>query len=164
MGQTIGETMKRITDVTQTSAPQLSTPNIDNLFNAMPPSGMESYEDQMRVSAVLGFYFDGVDYSGQSIRKISALTKRMDAEVPKELGIEYLDDEDNDRYGFRYQNIEYWLKSPSLRNMPKRGNNIPAYYRELIDRLAENPDSIYELPYYVFGALSEIMGKCLGIS
>jgi hypothetical protein len=154
--------MKRITEVTPTQ--KYSTPNIDNLLNAMPATGMDTFEDQIKVSATLGFYFDGTDYSGESMRKISALTKRMDAEVPKELGIEFMDDEDSDRFGFKYQGSEFWLSSPSIRNMPKRGNNIPNYYRDLIDRLAENSEAIYELPYYVFGALSEVLGKCLGIS
>jgi hypothetical protein len=156
--------MKRITDSNQ-SVPRAATPTIDNLLNSMAKSGLETYEDRLETYAILGFYFDGQDYSNKSVKSISTLIRRMDAQIPSPLDVELLEDEDNDRYGFRYQSTEYWLTSPSIRNMPKLDrNNLPKYYRELVVKLADDPESILALPYYLFGSLSDALGKSLGIA
>jgi hypothetical protein len=157
--------MKRITETTnpQTS-PKISTPTIDNLLNAMPKSGMETFEDRVLTFAVLGFYFDGMDYSNRSVTAVTRLIKRMDVVVPDQPDLEELEDEDNDRYGFAYEGVEYWFTSPSVRNMPKMiKDNVPGYYRELISKLSDKPDQVLTLPYYIFGKLGDTLGKSLGI-
>jgi hypothetical protein len=156
--------MKRIADNTQ-SVPRAATPTIDNLLNSMARTGLDTYEDRLETYAVLGFYFDGQDYSNKSVKSISTLIRKMDAQMPGPLDVELLEDEDNDRYGFQYQSTEYWLTSPSIRNMPKLDrNNLPKYYRELVVKLADDPDAILALPYYIFGTLSDALGKSLGIA
>jgi hypothetical protein len=157
--------MKRITETTnpQTST-EISTPTIDNLLNAMPKSGMETFEDRVLTFAVLGFYFDGIDYSNRSVTAVTKLIKRMDAVAPDQPDLEELEDEDNDRYGFAYKGVEYWFRSPSVRNMPKMiKDNVPGYYRELISKLSDKPDQVLTLPYYIFGRLGDTLGKSLGI-
>jgi hypothetical protein len=158
--------MKRITETTnQQTDPKISTPTIDNLLNAMPKSGMETFEDRVLTFAVLGFYFDGIDYSNKSVTTVAKLIKRMDADAPPELPIEDLEDEDNDRYGFAYEGVEYWFTSPSVRNMPRMiKDNVPGYYRELITKLSDKPDQVLALPYYIFGKLGDTLGKLLGIA
>jgi hypothetical protein len=158
--------MKRITETTnQQTDPKISTPTIDNLLNAMPKSGMETFEDRVLTFAVLGFYFDGIDYSNKSVTTVAKLIKRMDADAPPELPIEDLEDEDNDRYGFAYEGVEYWFTSPSVRNMPRMiKDNVPSYYRELISKLSDKPDQVLQLPYYIFGKLGDTLGKLLGIA
>jgi hypothetical protein len=158
--------MKRITDtVNPQTSHKNSTPTIDNLLNAMPKSGMETFEDRLLTFAILGFYFDGVDYSNKSVTTVSKLIKRMDAVVPDQPNLEELEDEDNDRYGFAYEGVEYWFMSPSVRNMPKMiKDNVPGYYRELITKLSDKPEHVLTLPYYIFGKLGDTLGKSLGIA
>lgn len=160
--------MKRITETDTPKPTDLygthQAPTIDNLLNAMPVTGMETYEDRFLTFAVLGFYFDGVDYSTKSAATVSRLIKRMDAATPKEDQVQDLEDEDNDRYGLVYEGTEYWFTSPSVRNMPKTiKDNVPGYYRELITKLADKPDQVLALPYYIFGRLGDTLGKSLGI-
>lgn len=158
--------MKRITETTNPQTnPKISTPTIDNLLNAMPKSGMDSFEDRVLTFAILGFYFDGVDYGNKSVTTVSRLIKRMDGEVPDQLNLEELEEVDDDRYGFAYEGVEYWFTSPSVRNMPKMmKDNVPGYYRELITKLSDNPDQVLSLPYYLFGRLGDTLGKSLGIA
>jgi hypothetical protein len=88
----------------------------------------------------------------------------MDAGVPDQPDLEELEDEDNDRYGFASEGVEYWFTSPSVRNMPKMiKDNVPGYYRELITKLSDKPDQVLTLPYYIFGKLGDTLGKSLGI-
>ena len=145
------------------SAPIIS-PTISDLLVSMHSSGMDTLEGRLATYATLGFYFDGVDYSGKSIKKITDLIKRMDAQVPSPVFTETVEDEDNDRFGFQYRGIEYWFTSPSLNNLPKATpDQLPRYYGELIDKLADRPEDVRNLPYYLFGAVGDALGKCLGI-
>jgi hypothetical protein len=131
----------------------------------MPATGLDSIEDQLLTYSVLGFYFDGTDYSDKSAKVVSGLITRMDRAKPTQLDAEPIEDEDHDRYGFRYRGIEYWFTSPSVRNMPRQQkNNLPGYYRDLINKLAEVPEQITDLPYYLFPVLGDALGKCLGIA
>lgn len=143
--------------------PGYATPTIDCLLHSMTPSGLDSFEDRLGTYSVLGFWFDGGDYSNKSTRAVTNLIKRMDALVPSPLPITQLEDEDNDRYGFTFGGAEYWFTSPSIQKLPKSNReNLPKYYRELI-QLADQPEAVLELPYYLFGAIGDTLGKCLGI-
>jgi hypothetical protein len=157
--------MKRTTDsLPHPASSKNGAPTIDNLLNAMPPTGLDSYEDRLLAFSVLGFYFDGTDYSTRSAKAVSDLIKKMEACTPQPIEADQIEDEDSDRYGFTFGGKEYWLTSPSIRNMPKLGKgDLPKYYRELISKLADDPDQILQLPYYVFGTLGDTLGKCLGI-
>lgn len=155
--------MKRATD-TATDRTQ-SVPTIDHLLNAMPSTGLDSFEDRLETYAILGFYFDGSDYSNKSARAVSKLIQVMDAAIPSPLPAEPLEDENNDRWGVRYRDTDHWITSPTIRNLPRQvKGNMPKYYRELIDKLAVDPAAVLALPYYLFPLLGDAVGKSLGIA
>lgn len=155
--------MKR-TDLESKKVPESKVPTIDQLLYSMPKTGLESFEDRLIAYSSLGFYFDGVDYSNQNTRSITKLIKRMDAAASTNQDILELDDEDRDRFGFEFDGIEYWFNSPSIKQLPKTPKeNIPKYYRELIEGLSDTPNLVTELPYYLFSSVGDALGKCLGI-
>lgn len=155
--------MKRATDPTTDRTHP--APTIDHLLNAMPATGLDSFEDRLETYATLGFYFDGTDYSNKSARVVSKLIKVMDAAIPSPLPAEPLEDEDNDRWGIRYCDTEYWITSPTIRNLPRQvKGNMPKYYRELIEKLATDPVAMLALPYYLFPLVGDALGKSLGIA
>lgn len=137
-------------------------PTIKNLLACIPVSGMDTLKDSLSMYAALSFYFDGEDMREAKITAIKKKQRIIEAAFP---AVEYQIIEHDDSFELIIEGNSIMMNVPSLNNMPKVStSNIPAFYRDAIDALSDNPEQIYSLGYQYFPAISELVGKCLAIS
>lgn len=137
-------------------------PTIKNLLACIPSTGMDTLKDSLSMYAALSFYFDGEDMKAAKITAIKKKQRLIEDTFP---ATEYQIIEHDDSFELVLEGKSYTMNVPSLNNMPKVSTaNIPAFYRDAIDALSDNPEQIYSLGYQHFPAVSELVGKCLAIS
>lgn len=129
----------------------------------MPKEGLSTVKNQLGLYASLSFYFDGEDLKKANIKKIKAKQEKMDTLYPpREYQIEELDDQINLVFS---ESEQYIFLVPSLDTMPEiNQEDQPGSIRDSIKKLADRPDEIFNLAYSDFGAVTELLGKCLGFS
>lgn len=140
------------------------TPTIQNLLNCMPPSGINTLKDSLTTYASLSFYFDGEDMKLGKVNKIKAKQKLMDSLNPA-ASYQVTEVDDGDAYILSIDGLgAFRFSVPSLNQMPNLSDsNLITSMGEVIDKLAEDPKQVYQLPYQYFAGLVEVLGKLLGM-
>jgi hypothetical protein len=145
-----------------------TVPSIDNFLDSMGDGSLEDLTAQLATYAKLGYYFDGTDRSGLTVRKLRKFVAELDQfAVGKLPGFSCVgvDDDDLDLFQVVYQvegrdTATLSFRSPTLANSFKPVANQAKMIRLLIDRLGE--PAMLELPYLCLPVLVEQGGKAAG--
>ena len=143
-------------------------PTIANLLDSMGDGDQTDSIAQLRSYAALGYHWDGQDRRSQSVRKIRAFVKELDAwtldQLPR-LQIQEADDDLNDLFGITvsYQDhpgATLYFRSPTLNDAIPADENQARWIRTLVDNLG-CPEML-DLPYLAIGELTKQGLKAAG--
>ena len=139
-------------------------PTIKNLLACLPAGGVQSNKDALTTYASLSFYFDGQDMKKAKVTDIKAKQELIDSLYPKPT-YEITEVDNGDAYLLTVEGLSsYKFNVPTLETMPEViDGNIVASVRQFIDKLAEDPKQVLELPFNCFEGIGAVMGKSIGL-